>query len=120
MIGLGLAFPFILLGFAPKAIKLIPKPGDWMTTFKEIMGFLLFGTALYLLYTLHYLISGIAFLNTLTFLLVLSFASWIYGKFAGPMSSILKTMDLDYYCISSNFWFSPLFIRLQDRYSYCE
>ncbi len=90
MIGLGLAFPFILLGFAPKAIKLIPKPGDWMTTFKEIMGFLLFGTALYLLYTLHYLVSGIAFLNTLTFLLVLSFASWIYGKFAGPMSSILK------------------------------
>ncbi len=90
MIGLGLAFPFILLGFAPKAIKLIPKPGDWMTTFKEIMGFLLFGTALYLLYTLHYLISGIAFLNTLTFLLVLSFASWIYGKFAGPMSSIMK------------------------------
>lgn len=90
MIGLGLAFPFILLGFAPKAIKLIPKPGDWMTTFKEIMGFLLFGTALYLLYTLHYLVSGMAFLNTLTFLLVLSFASWIYGKFAGPMSSVLK------------------------------
>jgi thiol:disulfide interchange protein DsbD len=90
MIGLGLAFPFILLGFAPKAIKLIPKPGDWMTTFKEIMGFLLFGTALYLLYTLHYLVSGMAFLNTLTFLLVLSFASWIYGRFAGPMSSLTK------------------------------
>lgn len=90
MIGLGLAFPFILLGFVPSAIKLIPKPGDWMTTFKEIMGFLLFGTALYLLYTLHYLVSGMAFLNTLTFLLVLSFASWIYGKFAGPMSSLLK------------------------------
>ncbi|MBI9031729.1 thioredoxin family protein [bacterium] len=90
MIGLGLALPFLILGFAPKAVKLIPKPGDWMTTFSEIMGFLLFGTALYLLYSLYYLISGNAFLHTLTFLLILSFACWIYGRFAGPISSVLK------------------------------
>ncbi|HPI43483.1 MAG TPA: cytochrome c biogenesis protein CcdA, partial [Candidatus Cloacimonas acidaminovorans] len=40
-IGLGFAFPFLLIGFFPKALKIIPKPGNWMIIFKEVMGFVL-------------------------------------------------------------------------------
>ncbi len=90
MIGLGLAFPFILLGIFPKAIKFIPKPGNWMITFKEFMGFLLFGTAIYLLRTMYFLLDGGAFMNIIWFLLVLSIGCWIYGKFADPSSSPRK------------------------------
>lgn len=90
LIGLGLAFPFLLLGFIPAAIKIIPKPGDWMITFKEIMGFLLFATSIYLLRTLYFLLDGSAFINIIWFLLALSVGCWMYGRFAGPSSSTGK------------------------------
>ncbi len=81
MIGLGFAFPFILIGFFPKALKIIPKPGDWMVIFKQVMGFVL----LYLVYTMLKttlaLTSGLYLLNVLWFLLLLGFAVWLYGRF---------------------------------------
>ncbi|MCB5266090.1 MAG: thioredoxin family protein [Candidatus Cloacimonetes bacterium] len=81
LIGLGFAFPFILIGFFPKALKIIPKPGDWMVLFKELMGFVL----LYLVYTMLkttlLLTSGAYFMNVLFFMLVLGFATWLYGRF---------------------------------------
>ena len=81
LIGLGFAFPFILIGLFPKALKIIPKPGDWMVLFKELMGFVL----LYLVYTMLkttlLLTSGAYFMNVLFFMLVLGFATWLYGRF---------------------------------------
>lgn len=90
LIGLGLALPFLLLGFVPAAIKIIPKPGDWMITFKEVMGFLLFATSIYLLRTLYFLLDGNAFINIIWFLLALSIGCWMYGRFAGPAASTKK------------------------------
>jgi len=81
MIGLGFAFPFILIGFFPKALKIIPKPGDWMVIFKQLMGFVL----LYLVYTMLKttlaLTGGLYLLSVVWFLLVLGFAVWLYGRF---------------------------------------
>jgi DsbC/DsbD-like thiol-disulfide interchange protein/cytochrome c biogenesis protein CcdA len=36
-LGLGLALPFLLLGFVPPLRKMLPKPGKWMDTFKKVM-----------------------------------------------------------------------------------
>lgn len=36
-LGLGLALPFLLLGFVPALRKLLPKPGAWMETFRKAM-----------------------------------------------------------------------------------
>jgi thiol:disulfide interchange protein len=47
--GLGLAFPFVLVSFFPQWIKFLPKPGDWMNRFKEVMGFTMLITAVWLL-----------------------------------------------------------------------
>ncbi|MBP7310395.1 MAG: thioredoxin family protein [Candidatus Cloacimonetes bacterium] len=81
MIGLGFAFPFLLIGFFPKALKIIPKPGDWMIIFKELMGFVL----LYLVYTqlktLLMLTSGDYLLQVIWFMLILGFSVWLYGRF---------------------------------------
>jgi len=81
MIGLGFAFPFILIGMFPKALKMIPKPGDWMVLFKELMGFVL----LYLVYTMLKttlaLTSGLYLVNVVLYLLIVGFAAWLYGKF---------------------------------------
>ncbi|QEG34993.1 protein-disulfide reductase DsbD family protein [Bythopirellula goksoeyrii] len=63
-IGLGMASPYILIGAFPQLIRFLPKPGEWMNTFKQLMGFVLIGTVVYLLTLLkpHYVIPTVAFL----------------------------------------------------------
>ena len=48
-IGLGMAIPYLLIGIFPKLISWLPKPGKWMGTFKEITGFILMATVVFLL-----------------------------------------------------------------------
>jgi thiol:disulfide interchange protein len=81
LIGLGLALPFILLGLNPKLMKVIPKPGEWMNIFKEVMAFLLIGTAVWLLHVIYQQNGGEYLLNVLIYLVFLAFATWLYGRF---------------------------------------
>ncbi|MEO5706498.1 MAG: protein-disulfide reductase DsbD domain-containing protein [Alteraurantiacibacter sp.] len=37
MLGLGLALPFLALGFVPALRNRLPKPGKWMDTFRKVM-----------------------------------------------------------------------------------
>ncbi len=48
-VGLGMASPYLLIGAFPRLIAFLPKPGAWMDTFKQVMGFLLLGTVVFLL-----------------------------------------------------------------------
>jgi len=47
-VGLGMASPYLLIGAFPRLVKLLPKPGAWMDTFKQMMGFVLLGTVVFL------------------------------------------------------------------------
>ncbi|RKX93521.1 MAG: protein-disulfide reductase [Spirochaetes bacterium] len=87
-IGAGFALPFILLGLWPAAIKALPKPGKWMDTFKELMGFLLLGTVVYLFSTLRYEVDSDGQLKVLLYLLTAAFIAWIYGKLSSPSSKV--------------------------------
>ncbi len=80
-LGLGFAFPFLLIGMVPKALKIIPKPGDWMVLFKELMGFVLLYIVYTQLKTLLMLTDGDYFLKVIWFMLILGFAVWLYGRF---------------------------------------
>jgi thiol:disulfide interchange protein len=51
-IGLGMALPYLVLAAAPDAARLLPRPGAWMETVKGVMGFLLAGALVWLLYVL--------------------------------------------------------------------
>jgi DsbC/DsbD-like thiol-disulfide interchange protein/cytochrome c biogenesis protein CcdA len=51
-LGLGLALPFLLLGFVPVLRRLLPKPGPWMATFQRILSVPMFLTALGLAWVL--------------------------------------------------------------------
>ena len=79
-VGLGLSLPFLLLGFFPGIIKALPKPGNWMNTFREIMGFLLIATDIWLFTVLHKQIGGTGLIDVLIFLFVLTLAAWIFGR----------------------------------------
>jgi len=48
-VGLGMASPYLLAAAFPNITDLLPKPGAWMNTFKQSMGFVLLATVAYLL-----------------------------------------------------------------------
>jgi thiol:disulfide interchange protein/DsbC/DsbD-like thiol-disulfide interchange protein len=45
-LGLGLALPFLLLGFVPALRRRLPKPGQWLATFQRLLSLPMFLTAL--------------------------------------------------------------------------
>jgi len=51
-IGLGFAFPYLILIFKPDIVYLLPKSGAWMNKFKIALSLLLISTALWLIYVL--------------------------------------------------------------------
>jgi thiol:disulfide interchange protein DsbD len=52
MLGLGLALPFLLIGFVPAFARLLPKPGAWMETLKQCLAFPMYATAAWLVWVL--------------------------------------------------------------------
>ncbi len=49
-LGLGLAFPFLLVNFIPLLGRILPRPGQWMLTFKEFLAFPLYATVVWLVW----------------------------------------------------------------------
>ena len=75
-IGVGLALPYVLLVLNPRLLSLLPRPGDWMFRFRQLMGFLLLGTVVWLLFVIHKLTEeGVVW--SVLILLVVYFAIWL-------------------------------------------
>lgn len=51
-LGLGLAFPYLLLCYMPSLRNVLPRPGLWMETMRNILGFPMLATALWLFWIL--------------------------------------------------------------------
>jgi len=47
-IATGMALPYLLVGLLPGLVKFLPKPGSWMETLKEVLGFVMLGTVVFL------------------------------------------------------------------------
>src|SRR5690606_12017807 len=50
MLGFGLALPFLLIGFVPALARLLPRPGAWMETLKQLLAFPMYATAAWLVW----------------------------------------------------------------------
>ncbi len=84
-IGLGLASPFLLVSFVPSIGRVLPRPGPWMETFKQLMGFTLLGAAVWLYGTLQAQVSRGSATGFLAFLLLLAVALWGMHRFGGVL-----------------------------------
>ena len=85
-IATGMALPYILVGLIPGLVKFLPKPGMWMETLKEILGFVMLGTVVFLFTFLNH----DWFVPTFAFLVGIWAACWWIGKgqeqSGGPVS----------------------------------
>jgi thiol:disulfide interchange protein DsbD len=90
-IGLGLSAPYLLLSAFPAAVKLLPRPGAWMETFKQLMAFPLYATVGWLLWVLagQTKDDDNALLLIVFGLVVVAMAAWVYGRWARPAGRIV-------------------------------
>ena len=86
-IGIGMALPYLLLAIQPKWLRYLPKPGSWMVRLKQVLGFLLLATLLWLNWIVGRLrgVDGMVELGGL--LLIIGILAWIKGSFWTPVSS---------------------------------
>ncbi|MDR6984879.1 thiol:disulfide interchange protein DsbD [Rheinheimera pacifica] len=75
-LGLGMALPFLLLAFIPGCARILPKPGAWMDTLKQVLAYPLYLSAVWLL--------------------------WVYGRQAGVDAQALLLVGL--VCIAAACW----------------
>jgi thiol:disulfide interchange protein len=86
-IATGMSCPYFLLSAQPAWLRLLPKPGPWMVRVKQLMGFLLLATLVFLLAVLGAERGSEAIIWTSCFLLALSLACWMKGAFITPIAS---------------------------------
>lgn len=88
-IGLGMSFPYLLLAAFPALLKFMPKPGQWMITFKELMGFLMMASVIWLIWVFTAQTSSLSVVLLLAAFFFLAIGCWIYGRWATPMKEKL-------------------------------
>lgn len=100
VMGMGLAAPYILLALQPKLLRFLPRPGAWMNTLKNILGYVLVITCIWLLSILfqltdypfpYILLAGL----TLSFMLIKEFKSrlrWVIAS-VGLLALVVGSGD---------------------------
>ncbi|PTU30747.1 protein-disulfide reductase DsbD family protein [Stenotrophobium rhamnosiphilum] len=92
-LGLGLALPFLLLGFFPRLAAFLPRPGAWMETFKQVMAYPLYLTVVWLIWVLAHQTSidgaGVALVG----LVLVAFALWLWNR-RGVLAKTLQIASL--------------------------
>jgi thiol:disulfide interchange protein DsbD len=94
--GLGLAAPYLLASFIPAVALVLPKPGAWMVTLRQLLAFPMFATVVWLLWVLGQQTSLDAAMFALSGLLVLATCIWALQQgtlatrgLAGLMAAVL-------------------------------
>jgi thiol:disulfide interchange protein len=80
MLGIGLALPFLLIGFVPSLARLLPRPGRWMETLKEVLAFPMYLTAVWLVWVLAHQRGADAVGLVLVAMVLLAMALWWFER----------------------------------------
>jgi thiol:disulfide interchange protein DsbD len=87
VIAVGLSAPYLLLSAFPSAVKVLPRPGAWMETFKQAMAFPLYATVAYLVWVLAGQVPEQGLLSALFGLVLVAMGVWFYGRWNAPGAS---------------------------------
>lgn len=79
-LGLGMAFPYLVLSAFPGLARFLPKPGAWMEHLKQFMGFPLLATVVWLAWVFGRQTGIDAMAMLLVVLVAAGLAAWVLGK----------------------------------------
>ena len=88
-LGLGLAAPFLVLTLRPSLLAVLPRPGAWMDTLKQILAFPIYATVAWLLFVLSQQVGPNGLFAALLGLVLLAFGLWCW-RLAGPRGGVAR------------------------------
>ena len=91
-LGLGMALPYLTLSSVPALLRYVPKPGAWMESFKQFMGFLMMATVVWLLWVLNLQTDPNLVALVMVLLVLVALGSWILGRWGGIASGSRSRM----------------------------
>ncbi len=86
-LGIGMGLPYLLLSYQQSWLQKLPKPGEWMNVFKQIMAFPMFATVLWLLWVYGKQTGADGIVLVSAGLLLVSVIAWIWGRWLLPHKS---------------------------------
>ena len=79
-LGIGLALPFLAIGFVPALARMLPRPGAWMETLKQVLAFPMYLTAVWLIWVLAHQRGADAVGLVLVAVVLLSATLWWFER----------------------------------------
>jgi thiol:disulfide interchange protein DsbD len=96
-LGVGMALPFVIVGWVPALLRWLPRPGAWMDTFRRAMAFPMFATVVWLVWVLGQQ-SGIdgsaALLGLLLLLSALVWALTLQGRSRWALGALVLALTV--------------------------
>ncbi|HET7610180.1 MAG TPA: protein-disulfide reductase DsbD [Rhodanobacteraceae bacterium] len=80
VLGIGLALPLTLVGLVPALARLLPKPGRWMETLKQVLAFPMYLSAVWLVWVLGHQRGADAVALVLVAMVLIAAAAWWHGR----------------------------------------
>jgi thiol:disulfide interchange protein DsbD len=80
-IGMGMALPYLLLGWFPGWLRRLPRPGGWMVTLRQALAFPMYATAAWLAWVLVQQTDADALLRLLLGAVLVGLGAWAWGRF---------------------------------------
>ncbi len=77
-LGLGLASPYLVLGFFPASRRFLPRPGAWMETFRQFLAWPMFAAGLWLIWVYNQQQGADASLLLSLLILLSMFFLWLW------------------------------------------
>ena len=87
-LGIGFALPYLIVTLVPPVRRLLPKPGAWMETFRKILAFPLYGTAIWLIFVMGSQAgnNAVAMFLSVTLIAALALWAWTRGRETSKVS----------------------------------
>ena len=80
MLGLGLASPFLMIGFIPFLARWVPRPGRWMETLKQVLAFPMYLTVVWLVWIVTHQRGADAMALLLIAMVLLALTLWWFER----------------------------------------
>jgi thiol:disulfide interchange protein DsbD len=88
-LGVGMAVPYVALSLWPALLRFLPRPGNWMVRFKQLMAFPLFATVAWLVWVFGHQTGIDGVLRLLLGLTLAGAAAWVWGSWSTLDASAL-------------------------------
>lgn len=77
--GMGMAFPYLMLSRFPALLKFVPKPGPWMIFMKQLFGFVMLAVVIWLSWVISIQRSSEAVIILMIGLFLLALGAWLHA-----------------------------------------